>query len=179
MTIEELIKTGKEKVRGNAVLLNAYKKVFKEKFGREPDCAGCTFTTDWARLTNPSIQPQKKHAMSNKTFDLIHQGKIYSYDVFDKKTKRTKRVRAYGNLMTEDFATAYLINGTPEEIEIRKKQFRTLPESLQTETTDISKLTVKELKELAAGHGHPEDEYSDLKKADLISYIETKSIEVE
>ena len=176
MTIEELILIGKEQVRSNAGLLESYKKLFKEKFGREPDCAGCTFNRDWVRLTSNVTTPNPT-VMSNKTFDLINQGKIYSYDILDKKTNRTKRVRTYGNKMTEDFASAYLTNGTDEELAVRRKEFRTLPESFQHETTDISKLTVKQLKEIAAEAGYPEEEYNDLKKAELILYIETKELE--
>ena len=176
MTIEELILIGKERVRSNPALLDTYKSLFKEKFGREPDCAGCTFNRDWVQLTsNTPIITQT--VMSNKTFDLINQGKIYSYDIHDKKTNRTKRIRTYGNKMTEDFASAYLTNGTETELEARRKEFRTLPEAFQQETNDISKLTVKQLKEMAAEAGYPEEEYNDLKKAELILYIETKSIE--
>lgn len=174
MTVEDLILIGKEKVRSDEYLLNTYKMLFKEKFGREPDCAGCTFAHDWVRLTNQNTISNYT-IMPNTTFDIINKGKIYSYDIFDKKTNRTKRVRSYGNVMTEDFANAYLTNGTAEEIAARKKEFRTLPESLIEDKEDIAKLTVKELKEMAADAGYPEDEYGDLKKADLIAYIEAKS----
>lgn len=176
MTVEDLILIGKEKVRSDAHLLTTYKMLFKEKFGREPDCAGCTFNHDWVRLTNQTTTISNYTIMANTTFDIINKGKIYSYDIFDKKTDRTKRVRSYGNVMTEDFANAYLTNGTAEEIAARKKEFRKLPESFIEDTEDITKLTVKQLKEMAADAGYPEDEYGDLKKADLIAYIEAKSV---
>ena len=177
MTVNDLIKIGKSQVRSNPDLMNIYIQLFTEKFGRKPDCAGCTFNRDWQRLTNYS--PQKSQTMSDKTFRLKKPGIIYSYDVKDKKLKRSFRKRVYGNIMSEDFAIDYLTIGTKAEIEERKKQFAVLPEKFrEEETEDISKLKVTELRELAAS-AYPEEEWKDLKKDELIAYLNAKDADVE
>ena len=177
MTVEELIKAGKSSVRNSPALMAQYKILFKQVFGREPDCAGCTFNRDWERLVNNS--PQNLEIMSEKTFRLKKPGIIYSYDVEDKKLKRSFRKRVYGNIMSEDFANDYLTIGSAQEIEERKKQFAVLPEKFRDEEKeDISKLKIAELRELAAS-AYPEEEWKDLKKDELIAYLNAKDADVE
>src|SRR5690606_26847354 len=167
-------------VRSNPDLMNIYIQLFTEKFGRKPDCAGCTFNRDWQRLTNYSLQ--KSQTMYDKTFRLKKPGIIYSYDVKDKKSKRSFRKRVYGNVMTEDFAIDYLTIGTKAEIEERKKQFAELPEKFRTDSdseddNDLSKLKVADLKDLASAY--PEEEWKQLKKDELIAYLSAKDADVE
>lgn len=178
MTVEELIKAGKSSVRNSPALMAQYKILFKQVFGREPDCAGCTFNRDWERLANNS--QKKLQVMSDKTFRLKKPGIIYSLDIEDKKLKRTIRRRVYGNIMSEDFANDFLSIGSKSEIEERKKLFAVLPEKFRTETdseNDFSKLKVVELKALAIQEGYPEEEWVDLKKDELIAYLNAKSID--
>ena len=125
-SIEDLIKAGKNQVRNNPDLMSAYITLFTEKFGRKPDCVGCTFSRDWERLINFS-NLQNIQIMSDKTFRLKRPGEIYSYDVDSHVSKRKIRKRSYGNLMTEEFAENYLTHGTAQEISERKKQFAILP----------------------------------------------------
>lgn len=161
--------------------MSAYIQLFTEKFGRKPDCAGCTFNYDWDRLLNSNIQ--NFEIMSDKTFRLKNNAIIYSYDVEDKKTKRTIRKRAYGNVMTEEFAENYLTNGTAQQIADRKKQFAVLPEKFiekeDSDTVNISKLTVKQLHALATEHEFPAEEWEGLKKDELVAYINAQLIESE
>lgn len=180
MTVENLIKAGKDQVRRNPDLMSAYIQLFTEKFGRKPDCAGCTFARDWTQLTN-STNIQNFEIMSDKTFRLKNNGIIYSYDIDDKKTKRKLRKRAYGNIMSEEFAEAYLTHGTPQEIADRKKQFAVLPAQFADadDSVNLSKLTVPKLQEFAKDNGYPEDEWKYLKKDDLVAYLNAKEIDAD
>lgn len=180
MTVEDLIKAGKDQVRRDSDLMSAYIQVFTQKFNRAPDCAGCTFARDWERLTN-STNIQNYEIMSDKTFRLKNNAIIYSYDVEDKKAKRKLRKRAYGNIMSEEFAENYLTHGTEQEIADRKKQFAVLPAKFVEgdEVVSFSKLTVPELKEFAKASGYAEDEYKSLKKDDLVAYLNAKEIDAE
>jgi hypothetical protein len=178
MTIEDLIKAGKNQVRNNSNLMSAYIDLFTEKFGRKPDCAGCTFNVDWNRLTNSNIQ--NTEIMSDKTFRLKNNAVIYSYDVEDKKLKRIIRKRAYGNVMTEEFAENFLTHGTAQQIADRKKQFAVLPKKfIESEEVDLSKKKIDELKALAIEKEFPKEEWESLKKDELVAYVNAKFIESE
>lgn len=177
MTIEELKQLGKMQVRNDANLLKAYIQVFKEKFGKEPNCTGCTFDSDWNELINPTHA--KTQTMSNTTFKLFDNNEIYTY----RKTNKagvTLPVRTYGYLMTEEFAEAYLTEGTEEEIKKRKTEFKILPKAFTTDskeedTNDLSSLKVAELKALAEEKGLPEEDWKGLKKDELILYLEANT----
>ena len=71
--------------------------------------------------------------METKTFKLRKsEGKILSF----KKNGRT--IHFYDNNMTEDLAVEYLTNGTPEQIEERKKLFAILPNALKAEIVETT-----------------------------------------
>jgi len=132
MTVHELVKIDAKKVRSNSDLLAFYIESFKSMFGKTPNCVGCTFKTDFAKLKKAieNKEESKKYITMEKqeiTFKLDkRQGKILSY----KKGGRT--IRQYDNKMTEDFAVEYLTNGTKEELETRKKLFKNLPSAILT-----------------------------------------------
>lgn len=181
MTIEDLIKAGKDQVRRNPDLMSAYILLFTEVFGRKPDCAPCTFNRDWERLIN-STNPINLEIMTGKTFRLINNSIIYSYDELDVKLKRKIRKRAYGNVMTEEFAINYLTHGTAQQIADRKKQFAVLPSKfveVENEEKDLSKLTVKKLQELATENEYPKEEWGNLKKEELVAYLNAQLIDSE
>lgn len=181
-TVEDLIKAGKNEVRNNSDLMSSYIKLFEEKFGRKPDCAGCTFNSDWNRLTQNQILTSTNNTiMSDKTFLLRDNSIIYSYDL-EVQENQFRRIRRYGNLMNEEFAENYLTHGTPEQIEERKRQFKILPEKFRTmseiDATDYEKLA--ELKKQAEKKGYPEEEYININNdSDMSAYIEAKNIESE
>ena len=179
-TLDDLIKAGKNQVRNNSDLMTAYIQLFKEKFGREPDCAGCTFHNDWNRLINNS-NPTNQEIMSdtNITFQLRDKNKIYSYD-FKHKNGRMIRTRVYGNLMTEEFAEKYLTEGSEEELQERRSEFKTLPAKFIDENTDddpVKKKSLKDLQQIASEKQYPEDDWKKLKKEDLIAYLDLKELE--
>lgn len=183
ITLEDLIKAGKSEVRYNSNLLTAYKKLFAEKFGREPDCAGCTFDSDWNRLiTNQNFS--NREIMSENTFKLRDNSIIYTYQRENPETKTSRPIRTFGNKMTEEFAEAYLTEGTSEQIAQRKKQFKILPKKFQpTESApaDTNKYPEKlvDMKAYAAFKEYPEEEYSSItRKADMIAYLNGKAVEI-
>ncbi len=129
MDVKELIKLNSREVRGNSNLMAIYIKVFESLFGYRPNCAGCTFNSDFQKLKNAVLNPKQKTIIKmEKTFKLYQvKGEILTY----KRGKKT--VRQYDNRMTEEFAIGFLTNGTDEHIEERKKLFKTLPKGLNKE----------------------------------------------
>jgi hypothetical protein len=145
MEVKDLVKKSSQEVRGNSNLMAIYIKYFKEYFGHEPNCAGCTFANDFTRLKRVVLSGgsqeqqiariKKQSKMDTKTFKLKKtEGKILSF----KKNGRT--IHFYDNNMTEHLAVEYLTNGTPEQIEERKKLFAILPYAI---TAPIKEKEVK------------------------------------
>lgn len=134
MTVEELILLDKAKVRRDSNLMHLYLEFFKEAFNRVPNCAGCSFATDWQKLVSKyskkSVTLQKVNPMKTITIKKI-QGKILSYK------KDGKTFRLYDNILTDDFIKEYISNGTEEEIAERKKMFNFPVENIEViETKD-------------------------------------------
>lgn len=129
MTVNELILLDKAKVRRDSNLMHLYLEFFKEAFGRVPNCAGCSFATDWQKLvalySKKSVTLQKVNPMKTITIKKI-QGKILTYK------KNGKTFRLYDNILTDSFIKEYVSNGTEEEIKERLKMFN-FP-SIQTES---------------------------------------------
>jgi len=125
MTVNELILLDKAKVRRDSNLMHLYLEFFKEAFGRVPNCAGCSFATDWQKLvalySKKSVTLQKVNPMKTITIKKI-QGKILTY------RKDGKTFRQYDNILTDSFIKEFISNGTEEEIKERVKMFN-FPES--------------------------------------------------
>lgn len=123
MTIQEFILIDKDKVRRDSNLIHLYLEFFKTAFGRVPNCAGCSFGTDWQKLINfhtgnkeKSVTLQKQKVMNTISIKKI-QGKILTY------RKEGKTYRMYDNILTDSFIKEYVSNGTEEEIKERLKMF--------------------------------------------------------
>jgi len=120
MTINEFILLDKAKVRRDSNLMHLYLEFFKEAFGRVPNCAGCSFGTDWQKLvlkySKKSVTLQKVNPMKTIQIKKI-QGKILTY----KKNGRT--YRQYDNILTDEFIKEFISNGTEEENKERVKMF--------------------------------------------------------
>ena len=138
---------GGDKVRRNESLILSYLEEFEKLFGYKPKCAGCSFRTDWKKFVNYSQQTTTKtfKMKTDKTFELKKdaKSKIHTYKI-GKQPKRS-----YGNTMTEDFAKAFLTNGTKEEIAERKKLFVRLPQEEVKPTIEVDGETI--LLETATG----------------------------
>ncbi|WP_448607600.1 hypothetical protein [Paenimyroides ceti] len=124
----ELIQKSSREVRGNSNLMAIYIKAYKEQFGFTPNCAGCTFNSDFQKLKNALSKNNQKPLIQiemENTFKLLKvSGAILTYK------KDGKVFRKYDNKLTEEFAIGYLTNGTKEELELRKKEFKKLPKGL-------------------------------------------------
>ena len=120
MTVNELILLDKAKVRRDSNLMHLYLEFFKEAFGRVPNCAGCSFGTDWQKLVSlyskKSVTLQKVNPMKTIQIKKI-QGKILTY----KKGGRT--YRQYDNILTDEFIKEFIVSGTEEENKERVKMF--------------------------------------------------------
>lgn len=126
MTVQELVKLSSQKVRRDSDLMAFYIESFKAQFGKAPNCAGCTFSTDFIKLksavekgtTKTSLTMEKKE----KTF-VLNKG---IPDILTYK-RNGKNIRKYAKQIDELFALEYLTIGTKSEISERRKQFRILP----------------------------------------------------
>lgn len=128
MDVKELILLNSDKVRRDSNLMAFYIKSFMEAFGYKPNCAGCTFSSDWNKLVSfikndgKSLSLNLKSKVMENTFRLKKiQNKIFAYRI----GKTT--YRSYDNLFNDDFVKAFLKHGTEEEIIERKKLFSVLP----------------------------------------------------
>jgi len=143
MTIDDLISIDKHKVRRDSNLMHLYIDFFKETFNYSPNCAGCSFDSDWNKLKNFYFKKkpftQKLKIMSNKITIKKVQGKILTYH------KNGKTYRLYDNILTDDFIKEYVSNGTPEEIAERKKLFN-FPSKKETPIVEEKKEIIFESK---------------------------------
>lgn len=134
MEIQELIKKGSNKVRGNSSLMLIYIDLFEKTFGSKPNCAGCTFSRDWKKLVNNyklggnELITIAENKVMEKTFKYRSpRGRILTYKVGN------STVRRYDNNLTERFVIGYLTNGNSEELIERRKEFSILPLELREE----------------------------------------------
>lgn len=120
MTVQELILLNKAEVRRNSNLMHLYLTYFKEAFGKTPNCASCSFGTDWQKLVSlyseKTVTLQKVNPMKTIKIKKV-QGKILNYK------KDGKTYRQYDNILTDEFIKEFITNGTEEEIAERKKMF--------------------------------------------------------
>lgn len=140
MTINEFILLDKAKVRRDSNLMSLYLDFFKTAFGRGPNCAGCSFGTDWQKLVSLySIKGEKKVTLQKgKIMNTISikkiQGKILTY------RKDGKTFRQYDNILTDEFIKEFIVSGTEEENKERVKMFNfttTQPESIVIDTSKV------------------------------------------
>ena len=141
MTLQELVGTPAKTVRYDEELMRLYIERFKAVFGYEPNCAGCTFNTDFNKLKryaalNADPREISKHSfktssMATGKFNLKrqHRNDILSY----KDGNRTMRV--YGKKMTDEFAEAFLSKGTKAQLAEREKMFESTPKSKKVAKT--------------------------------------------
>lgn len=149
MDVQELILINSDKVRRDSNLMAFYIESFYTVFGTRPNCAGCTFSSDWKKFVSKVknggnlVTLKTKQLKMENTFKLKKiQNKIFAYRI-DKKT-----FRSYDNNFTEEFVKNFLTFGTPEEIEVRKQLFSVLPQDeIEKEVEEIEVVEEKEMKE--------------------------------
>ena len=214
MTAKDIILTGKSGVRNSPVLYPIYQNQFKEAFGFFPECPTCGSSLGnkhWAAFENfvNGANPEtllsindKSNSMSNTdiTFRVKNKNRIYAYNFKSKESGRILTNRVYGDLMTEEFANAYLdaVITNKEELDRRKSEFSILPEKFRTKVDEVKPvkevqeneveedktkvelafLKFEELKSIASEKGYPQEEWGSLKsKKDLAAYIEAKELD--
>src|SRR5690554_4673805 len=143
MTNEELIKLGKEEILKNYKQL--YISRYTAVFGKAPSCASCTFSKDF-RAFKEKIRKKE----TNLKIDTMATGyklsprfnsTILSYQT-DKGIKRI-----YGRNMTDEFAEAFLTNGSKKQIAERKKMFVEIPEKKEApKEVEVKTESTKEVK---------------------------------
>lgn len=131
MTANELISINSDKVRRDSNLMALYINHFEKAFGHKPNCAGCTFKSDWQRF----VAKIKGADTQSKTTEIMNtaidfklkrrENKILSYK------KNGKTYRQYDTKLTAEFVEGYLTNGTPEQLKERKAAFQILPEKFR------------------------------------------------
>lgn len=151
MDIQELILINSDKVRRDSNLMAFYIQSFFTVFGTRPNCAGCTFSSDWKKFVSSVKNGENLVTLNTKeikmknTFKLKKiQNKIFAYRI-DKRT-----FRSYDNNFTDDFVKNFLTFGTSEEIEKRKELFSVLPQEekaiesvLENETVESKEATIE------------------------------------
>lgn len=142
MTVNELILKNKHEVRRDSNLMSLYLQYFQETFNKVPNCAGCSFSTDWQKLVSFHSKPQTQKVMKkvSKTITIKKiQGKILLYK------KDGKTYRLYDNILNDNFISEYLKNGTKEEITERKKLFNFPVKETETDFTHNTSIEDNEI----------------------------------
>ena len=198
---KDIIKAGKASVRNSATLYPLYQKLFQEAFGFIPDCPTCGSVNGhkhWEAFTafadgkSPNtllIQNNISMANTEKTFEVKNKSKLYSYNFKKKGQDRVFTNRNYGDIMTEEFAIAYLDSAAdnPELLNLRKAEFSKLPDIYSDNSglapainQDKSNLKFTDLQKLAEDAGYPKTEWEKLRsKADMSAYLEAKKLTVD
>jgi len=177
MTINEFILLDKAKVRRDSNLMSLYLDFFKTAFGRVPNCAGCSFGTDWQKLVSLySIKGEKKVTLQKgKIMNTISikkiQGKILTY------RKDGKTFRQYDNILTDEFIKEFIVSGTEEENKERVKMFNFPVEEISVNSTtfiNTSKVDAKleEVKKTLSPYSTDEEINNAVKE--VVDVIEVK-----
>lgn len=134
MTTKELVSLSPKKIRYSNELMQLYIQKFEAAFSYKPNCAGCTFNSDFNKL--------KKHVASGSKSTIINL-KPKTMSVYKIKPKFRAQIltyikdkrpyRTYGRNITDTFAEEFLTHGTKEQIAERKKMF--LPVAIKKEPT--------------------------------------------
>lgn len=124
MTTKELVSLSPKKIRHNNELMQLYIQQFEAAFSYKPNCAGCTFNSDFNKLkkhvnsgSKSTIINLKPKTMSVYKIKPKFRAQILTY-IKDKRPHRT-----YGRNITDSFAEEFLKYGTKEQIAERKKMF--------------------------------------------------------
>lgn len=129
-------------VRGNSSLMLDYIQLYKEVYGKELNCASCTFKSDFTRL--------KQHLANNKqsTNNSIMGFKIKKRNVILSYKKDGLTYRKYDNIANDQFLSEFLTHGTSEELEERRKLFTSIPDDFEATKKENEVNEVEEIKEV-------------------------------
>jgi hypothetical protein len=130
--VKDLLKKDSAEVRRNPDLMLFYVETFTKTFGYAPSCAGCTFTSDWRKLSLHFYRKDDNNVVNLSTNNNSTIMKEFKFKIIEnvilKYVKDGRTFRAYDNSAKLDFVLGFLTNGTDEELAERKKLFSVLPE---------------------------------------------------
>lgn len=109
MTEKELIDLGKSRVKNDEHLLALFKGFFRESFGREASCTGCTGFRDFDLL-------REKHypTKSTITMRLTKYKVLYSREKILAYLKNGKVYRSRVSTLTDEFLAEFLKYASPK-----------------------------------------------------------------
>jgi len=73
MTVKELLNINTHEVRRNPDLMSFYIETFKETFGYLPNCAGCSFNSDFIKLNSKINSLDKENLLPLKNKNIKYK----------------------------------------------------------------------------------------------------------
>lgn len=154
MTYSELIQYNKSEVRSNSNLTLYFINAYQFLFGSKPSCSGCSINREFDKLKKEILKrnlleseieiKQENNIIMEQTKTFVRSASL-TEDMLAFKDENGVIRRKFVNKLTDEFVIAYLTNGTPEEIEERKKKFKVLPLAMTETKKD---LVIEENKEI-------------------------------
>lgn len=142
MKIEDLVRTDASQVKKNPELMRLYKSYYKGVFHKEPNCASCTFNSDFRKLKNYVLNLGSENKViiqkNNNMKYVLKKG--YSSAILSYNYKGAT-YRLYGRDIDDAFAEAFIEHAPKDKVEERKAMFEKLPKP------EVIKAPVEEVKE--------------------------------
>jgi len=128
-------------IRADPDLMAFYITTFERTFGYKPNCAGCSFNSDFQKLKNKlkkseTFELKTKNNMKPETSNPKQKAPFGGLGAFLLRQKKGEILtyrkddytfRCYDYNLTEEFVSNFLTYGTAEEIAERKKLFSKIP----------------------------------------------------
>lgn len=128
MNVEDLVKLNSTKVRSDSHLMRLYIEMFKAQFGKVPNCAGCTFSTDFHKLKSAVDNKKTTFAQTIK-MENTYQIKVKTGEILHYRNNG-RIVRRFDTSLTLEFVIGFLTHGTEEQLKERRKLFSKIPDCL-------------------------------------------------
>ena len=160
MTFRELTQLNKGIIRGNSDFTLFFINAYQHIFGYKPSCSGCSINNEMHKLFEriKQMPNQDLEILIDKDLIMENTDKTFVKSINFKenliayKDENGRIRRKFANKLTDDFVIAYLTNGTPEELEDRRKKFKVLPlamREVKEEPKKEKKKREKKVKEVA------------------------------
>ena len=143
MTAKELLSLSKNKVRNNKDLLALFKVFFREHFGREPSCTGCTGFKDFDLFKEVYFPTKTRTKMRVTKFKVLYpREKILSY------LKDGKVYRSRVSHLTDEFLSEFLKYGNQKVYQGFKRMILPLADISQDVEKEVENDVLSEPVEL-------------------------------
>ena len=143
MTAKELLSLSKNKVRNNKELLALFKVFFREHFGREPSCTGCTGFKDFDLFKEVYFPAKTRTKMRVTKYKVLYpREKILSY------LKNGKVYRSRVSHLTDEFLSEFLKYGNQKVYPGFKRMILPLADISQNVETEVKNDVLSEPVEL-------------------------------